>query len=405
MKDEYMKYFKTIGQINNLISKAYTIDEALHEGLKIMHDTFRLDASVLWYVGNDNRGLRPYFWYGAYDFSAIHRSSSDGCVWQCYDKSETIRLLNYKTGLDSKSEEEFAGKEIASMLLVPICMRDDTIGCIQLVKFKPSDIIDDDTADVCEIMANMIGVSILENESINNKYQFDKVLISTREIHKSYISGGDMAHVLRGVNLDIYEGEFLAILGESGCGKSTFLNIIGGMDSPDEGSFKFMGKEMAKADKEVLTNYRRNNIGFVFQSYNLMPNLTSKQNLDMIAELVKNPLNSDEVLDMVGLSDKKDLYPGQLSGGQQQRVSIARALVKRPKIIFADEPTAALDYETSIEVLSVFEKVLKTGTTLVMVTHNEEITRMADRVLRLRNGQTYEITINKNPVHANELVW
>ncbi|MBR4807393.1 MAG: ATP-binding cassette domain-containing protein, partial [Lachnospiraceae bacterium] len=150
---------------------------------------------------------------------------------------------------------------------------------------------------------------------------------------------------------------------------------------------------------------RRDNIGFVFQSYNLMPNLTAKQNLDLIAELVDDPMDPMEALDLVKMRDRKDNYPSQLSGGQQQRISIARALIKRPRLIMADEPTAALDYTTSIEVLQAFEKVVESGTTLIMVTHNEEITRMSHRVIRFRDGRLYEVTVNHNPVNATDLVW
>ena len=173
----------------------------------------------------------------------------------------------------------------------------------------------------------------------------------------------------------------------------------------DSGSIQFMGKELSNATQEELTTYRRENIGFIFQSYNLISTLTASQNIDLIGEMVQEHLSSDEVLGLVGLQDKKNNYPSQLSGGQQQRVSIARALVKKPKLILADEPTSALDYATSIEVLSVLENVVKSGTTMVMVTHNEEITRMAHRVVRMRNGRTYDVTINRHPVPATELVW
>ena len=210
---------------------------------------------------------------------------------------------------------------------------------------------------------------------------------------------------MKGVNLDVYEGEFLVLLGESGCGKSTLLNIIGGMDKADSGTITYLNKDVSSLKGEQLTKYRRDNIGYIFQSYNLMPNLNAGQNLELIGELVKDPMDVEEALDLVGLKAKKKSYPSQLSGGQQQRISIARALIKKPRLILADEPTAALDYTTSIEVLSVLENVLKQGTTLLMVTHNEEITRMADRVVRMRDGRTYEVTVNRHPVHAQELVW
>jgi ABC-type lipoprotein export system ATPase subunit len=229
--------------------------------------------------------------------------------------------------------------------------------------------------------------------------------MSLRNIKREFQNGDIVTKVLKGVNLDVYEGEFLVLLGESGCGKSTLLNIIGGMDSATSGSFSYLGQDYTNATQSQLTEYRRDNIGFIFQSYNLMPNLTALQNLNLIGELVDDPISADKALEIVGLADRKRNYPSQMSGGQQQRVSIARALVKNPKIILADEPTAALDYDTSIEVLQVMERVVKQGTTLVMVTHNEEITRMADRVVRMRGGRTHEVTINRHPAHATDLVW
>ena len=226
-----------------------------------------------------------------------------------------------------------------------------------------------------------------------------------RDITREFQNGETVTKVLKGVNLDVYEGEFLALLGESGCGKSTLLNIVGGMDSATSGTFTYLGRDLSGASQAELTEFRRANIGFIFQSYNLMPNLTAVQNLDLIGELVDEPMDADEALEIVKLSDRKKSYPSQLSGGQQQRVSIARALVKNPKVILADEPTAALDYATSIEVLQALEEVVRGGTTMVMVTHNEEITRMADRVVRMRDGRMHEVTVNRHPAHATDLVW
>ena len=214
-----------------------------------------------------------------------------------------------------------------------------------------------------------------------------------------------MLQVLKGVNLDIREGEFLVILGESGCGKSTMLNIIGGMDQLSTGTFLFDGKDYSKADEKTLTEYRRHSVGFIFQAYNLMPALTAEENLDFIGELCEDPMDAAEALERVGLAQRKDNYPAQMSGGQQQRVSIARALVKKPRIILADEPTAALDYETSIEVLTVLEEVIRSGTTLLMVTHNEEIAKMANRVIRMKGGVVAEVIVNRHPASAKELVW
>lgn len=177
------------------------------------------------------------------------------------------------------------------------------------------------------------------------------------------------------------------------------------MDSLTDGTFQFRGKDYSHAGEKLLTEYRRDQIGFIFQSYNLMPNLTALQNLQFIAELKKDSEDPQRVLELVGLKHRRDNYPAQMSGGQQQRVSIARALVKKPKLILADEPTAALDYATSIEVLNIIEQVAASGTSIMMVTHNEEITKMANRVVRMRNGRIDEVMVNRNPLKASQLVW
>ena len=232
-----------------------------------------------------------------------------------------------------------------------------------------------------------------------------EVLISVKNLYKTYRAGQIETPVLKGLSMDVYKGEFLCILGESGSGKSTILNIIGGLVNADSGSILFNDKEIIRLSEKELTIHRRDNIGYIFQAYNLMPNLTAKQNLDIIAELKKKKSNSEELLRLVGMGDKINSYPSQLSGGQQQRVSIARALIKDPVLILADEPTAALDLQTSKEVLEVFEQVVSRGTTLVMVTHNENITKMANRVIRLRNGTVYETVENPNPIKPKELEW
>ena len=196
------------------------------------------------------------------------------------------------------------------------------------------------------------------------------------------------------------------MLGESGCGKSTMVNIIGGMDFPTSGQLMVDGKDFSRPTDDELTAFRREYMGFVFQSYNLMPNLTAQENIQFIADIAKNPMPVEDAVRRVGLEERADNYPSMLSGGQQQRVAIARAIVKNPQIVFADEPTAALDYQTSIEVLSVFENIMvQQGTTIVMITHNPEIAKMASRVVKLKNGLVSSVKVNLKPLHAEELVW
>ena len=211
---------------------------------------------------------------------------------------------------------------------------------------------------------------------------------------------------LNDISFRVNGGEICALLGENGAGKSTLLNIIGGMDKMTSGQLLVEGKDMSDPTEEELTEYRRKYIGFIFQSYNLMPNLSAYENIEFIAEISDEPLDSMEALELVGLDEKADRLPSALSGGQMQRVSIARALVKDPKIILADEPTAALDYETSIKVLSVIERIARERkTTVIMVTHNPEIAKMANRVIKIRDGKISSIRVNLHPMSAAELVW
>ena len=252
----------------------------------------------------------------------------------------------------------------------------------------------------------MLAAIAIDDKGLNLGFTEEKkVIISLRGVTKTFGSGETQIQILKGVNLDVREGEFLVILGESGCGKSTMLNIIGGMDQLTTGTFLFNGEDYSHADDNQLTMYRRNSVGFIFQAYNLMPTLTAEENLNFIGELCENPMDAQQALDSVGLLGRKDNYPSQMSGGQQQRVSIARALMKKPRVILADEPTAALDYETSIEVLTVLEEVIKAGTTMLMVTHNEEIAKMANRVIRMKGGVVAEVIVNRHPASAKELVW
>lgn len=404
MDKSLFKYYEIVGQIQKTISNASNLNDALKDSLRIVINKCGVENLVVWF--EDTKGdsiLHPYYWICPFDITNNSHKANEGTVGRTYKNQVSERYLKYKMGDDSYTDNDFSELKIISMVCVPLSNKYDNLGCIQFINERH--IFTEEEADILEMLSTFIAIGIDENVKLSRIQENKKVLISARDIKKSYKNGNTVTQVLKGVNLDIYEGEFVAILGESGCGKSTLLNIIGGLDKADSGSFTFENKEMSNASQDDLTKYRRDNIGFIFQSYNLMPNLNSKQNLDLIAELVDNPRDSKEMLKLVGLDKRNNNYPSQLSGGEQQRVSIARSLVKNPKMIFADEPTAALDYETSITVLSTLEDVTKNGTTLIMVTHNEEITKMANRVVRFRNGRVYEITINRHPLKATQLVW
>ena len=398
--------FRTIGEIQSCISKADSLAQALREGLAVIVRECGLEAAVVWRAdGAEPPVLRPVFWMGPEDLTSRSHVLGEGAPGRVFAQQKAERRLAFAADPDPVTQADFESIEVASTVCVPLCGAHENIGCLQVVNKAGGGQLSADDADILEILAMSAAMALEDNERIHEPWTPGTPIIEARGITREFQNGEVLTRVLKGVNLNVYDGEFLVVLGESGCGKSTFLNIIGGMDRATSGSFSFEGVEMGEATQAQLTAYRRDNIGFIFQSYNLMPNLTALQNLRLIAELVDDPMDCEEALRLVGLGDKMNSYPSQLSGGQQQRVSIARALVKRPKLIFADEPTAALDYATSIEVLGALEEVVRAGTTLVMVTHNEEITRMANRVVRIRNGQTSEVTINRHPAHATELVW
>lgn len=249
------------------------------------------------------------------------------------------------------------------------------------------------------------SMSKLENKIIKENNNNKEVLLSLKGVKKVYLTGRVKTKALRGIDLEVYKGEMLVILGKSGCGKSTLLNIIGGMDTLDDGIFSFEGRDYSKLKEKERTEYRRISIGFIFQNYNLMPELNAIENVEFIAGICKDASEPKKLIELVGLLEYAKKYPSQLSGGQAQRVSIARALVKNPRLILADEPTAALDYSTSIDVLGVIQKIVKQGATLIMVTHNEEIAKMADRVVRMKDGKVIDIIENENPYDAKDLEW
>lgn len=402
MDNSTLKYFKIIGEIQTIIAKANTLEEALKGGLKSIMQSCGVDYAVFWYKDVDEI-LHPYYWICPKDFSLKKYKTNEGIVGKVYSLQQSIRLLDYQNNHQEEIDNNFSGIKISSYICAPVSNKYENIGCIEFI--KENTLFSQEEADICEMLTTLTAIQVDDNEKFNQKFEERKPILSAINVKKQFINGEFVTRVLKGVNLDVYEGELLVLLGESGCGKSTLLNAISGMDKIDEGKIIFEGKDISNYNQNELTKYRRDNIGFIFQSYNLMPNLNVKNNLSLISELVDKPMDINEVLKLVKLDDKGHNYPSQLSGGQQQRVSIARALVKNPKIIMADEPTAALDYETSIEVLSALENVSRKGTTIVMVTHNEEITKMANRVVRMRNGKTYEVTINRHPLHASDLVW
>lgn len=232
------------------------------------------------------------------------------------------------------------------------------------------------------------------------------MFIDVSDLKKSYTTGVIKNEVLKGLKMKLGKGEIGVILGPSGSGKSTLMNIIGGVDRGDSGKVIVDGIEINKLSDDDLTEYRRKDIGFIFQSYNLVPNLTVGENIEVVSNISKSPLNVDEVLTAVEMQDKKRRFPRELSGGEQQRVSIARAIVKNPKLLLCDEPTGALDYQTSLSILKLLQQVNeKFGTTILMITHNAAIADMANKVFRLRSGEVVDEVVNQVIVPAERIEW
>jgi putative ABC transport system ATP-binding protein len=231
------------------------------------------------------------------------------------------------------------------------------------------------------------------------------MFLSVSNLTKSYKTG-IITHVLKGIEMELGKGQIGVILGPSGSGKSTLMNIIGGVDKADSGTVKVDNENITDLNDNQLVEYRRLSVGFVFQFYNLVPNLTAAENIELVSNISKNPLKIGDVISAVGLTDKVNRFPRELSGGEQQRVSIARAIVKNPKLLLCDEPTGALDFETSRSVLSLLQKVnAQFGTTILMITHNNAIAGMAHAVFRLRSGEVTEITHNGGLIPAERIEW
>ena len=407
MKDKRINYTQVVWEITRLLQEAESLEDALRTSLGEVVKAVGAEAGTIWFYNSaGDQRIYPSFTIGGADLTGMSLAAGEGIAGTVVAEGKTTVVK------DCQKDARWAGRFDAatgfvtrSMVCVPLINKYETIGCIQIINKKDGSLYDDADVELCENLAMLTAIAI-DGKGLNLGFAEEKkAIISLRNVTKTFGAGETQIQILKGVNLDVREGEFLVILGESGCGKSTMLNIIGGMDQLTGGTFLFDGEDYSHVDDNTLTMYRRNAVGFIFQAYNLMPTLTAKENLDFIGELCEDPMDAENALDRVGLLGRKDNYPAQMSGGQQQRVSIARALMKKPRVILADEPTAALDYETSIEVLTVLEEVIKAGTTMLMVTHNEEIAKMANRVIRMKGGVVAEIIVNRHPAAAKELVW
>ena len=404
---EEKRFAKATWRIMEQLLEVDSLEDALAGSLEIIVSTLNSEAGAIWLLDRKADRLSPLFHIGPGDISNITVENGLG-----------IEGLVTKTGKsvmveDAASDPRFDGSAFddnglvtKTMLCVPLNNLHDIIGCVQVVNKKDGSLYDAEELQLCERMASLAAITIDEKGLLVDLSEKKEILAELKNVTKEFQTGDTVLQVLKGVNLEVYKNEFVVVLGESGCGKSTMMNILGGMDSLTDGKLLIEGKDFSHPSDAELTKFRREYVGFIFQAYNLMPNLTAQENVEFIAELADDPMPAAEAIAKVKLTERANNYPGQMSGGQQQRVSIARAIVKRPKLILADEPTAALDYTTSIEVLAVIEDIVRNqGTTVMMVTHNPEIAKMADRVVKVRSGRIASIKKNMHPLHAEELVW
>ena len=246
----------------------------------------------------------------------------------------------------------------------------------------------------------------MRRQQISHEALAEGVVFHVHGVTKIYQMGEVQVHALRGIDLDLYDGEFVVLLGPSGSGKSTLLNILGGLDTPSDGHVYYRDHDLTRATESELTEYRRYHVGFVFQFYNLIPSLTARENVAVVTEIARSPMQPEDALQLVGLADRLNHFPAQLSGGEQQRVAIARAIAKQPAVLLCDEPTGALDSTTGIVVLEALQRVnQEMGTTTAVITHNAGIAQMADRVIHLADGKISEVRINPTRVAPGELSW
>ena len=401
------RFTKATWQIMEQLLEVDSLDEALLGCIEIIIKILHSEAGVLWFLDQKTGRLFPAFFTGPKDITGVSIACDEGVEGFVFSNNQSVRIE------DAENDPRFEGTVFdgpdfitKTMLCVPLNNLHNTVGCVQIINKLDGSLYDEEELQLCERMAALAAMTIEEKGLYVDTGEEKKVLISLKNVIKEFPSGEGISRVLKGIDLDIYENEFVVVLGESGCGKSTMMNIIGGMDYLTEGTLLIEGKDYSHPTDDEQTMFRRQYVGFIFQAYNLMPNLSALENVEFIAELVEDPMSSLEALEKVGLAAKAGNFPAQMSGGQQQRVAIARALVKRPRVILADEPTAALDFVTGQEVLKVIEDIVRNqGTTVVMVTHNVEIAKMANRVVKLRSGKIASIKWNLHPVSAEELSW
>ncbi|MBO4395823.1 MAG: ATP-binding cassette domain-containing protein [Eubacterium sp.] len=402
------KYRQALLDMTDSLQGENQMEDALSNAVEILKETIGCEIGFVWLLDSKSDKLFTSTSAFGLDKTGVSIGKYIGTVGHAMETAESAIYTNaIKEDSPLAGTDDATGVRAENQMVTPLrTPGGQPFGVLQLINKSDGKSFDEMDRQLSENVSALIAIDI-----VDKKFELDiptdrEPMITLRGITREFQAGDNVIKVLKGIDLDIYPCEFLVVLGESGCGKTTMMNIVGGMDTMTDGTMTLDGEDFSHPSNKQLTEYRRNYIGYIFQAYNLMPNLSALENLQFIAEISKDPRSPEDMLALVGLSERAGNFPSQMSGGQQQRVSIARALTKNPKLILADEPTAALDYETSIEVLSIVEKIVKEeNKTVVMITHNPEIAKMANRVVKVRGGKIASIRININPLHATDLVW
>ncbi len=403
--NEKANYAEVVWKITKLIQETQSLEEALRISLEEVVKAVYAETGTIWFYNREGDGkIYPSFWIGKTDLNGMSLNLGEGIAGFVIKEGKSIIIK------DCQEDERWAGhfdKKTGfitkTMICVPLINECEAVGCIQIINKKDNSLYDEEDLDLCERLAIAITI-VMENSNLNLAYINKKsVLVSLRDIVKKDRKNGVEVQILRDVNLEIKEGEFFVVLGEDNCGKSALLNIIGAIEQPTKGFVLFEGNDYAKVDVDIMNLYRRNSIGFIFKEAHLMPNLTIEENLNVIGALVDNSMSVQEVLERVGLLEKRNYYPTQISISEQQKVAIARAMIKQPRIIIAEEPMVNLDYETRVEFLNILEDILETGTIVLMATCNEEIKKMANGVIYIKDGVITEMDFNKCRTSAKDI--
>lgn len=402
------QYTQAIWEITQTLQNAKTLREALTTALRQAGRAIKVEEGTVWYFNKRDSRIYPISTLGdGTSLAGLTLAAGEGIA------GDVIQTGNPTFVRDCATDPRFArrfdkesGFVTRSMICMPIRSRGAVIGCIQLINKQNGMLFNRDDADLCENLAYLVGMAIEAAGFMVNLRPQTAQVASLRRVTKEYGARDQRVRMLRGVNLDVYAHELLVIHGESGCGKKTLLDILGGLETPTTGVFLVGERDLSRADEKALAAYRRESVGFVFQTGNLLPSLTLEENLRMAARLGAKPADIPGALELAGFEPGQGgLYPQEMTAGQRQRASMARAIVKSPLLILAYDPVAELDFFAAREALVALGRMVRQGATVVMITHNAEIAKMANRVVRMQNGAIVDSTGNGNPVSADALEW